>query len=58
MTIAEYIRVTDIKTYNKLSNLCDTKAKKPIRLGDSIEHLMMHDSYKRIGGSIRQTHWE
>ncbi len=54
MTIGEYIKATDIKTYNKLLKLCDFKVKKPIILGDSIENLMKHDSYKRVGRRIRQ----
>ncbi len=54
MAIGEYIKETDIKTYNKLLKLCDIKHKKPIPLGDSIENLMRHDSYKRVGRRIRQ----
>lgn len=54
MTIGEYIQTTDIYTYNKLLKLCDFKLKKPISLGDSIENLMRHDSYKRVGRRIRQ----
>lgn len=54
MTIGEYIQTTDIYTYNKLLKLCDLKLKKPISLGDSIENLMRHDSYKRVGRRIRQ----
>ena len=54
MTIGEYIEVTDIKTYDKLLKLCDFKIKKPIVLGDSIENLMKHDSYKRVGRRIRR----
>jgi hypothetical protein len=54
MTIGEYIKATDIKTYNKLLKLCDYKVKKPIVLGDSIENLMKHDSYKRVGRRVRQ----
>lgn len=54
MTIGEYIEVTDIKTYDKLLKLYDFKIKKPIVLGDSIENLMKHDSYKRVGRRIRQ----
>ena len=55
MTIGEYIKATDIKTYNKLLKLCDFKTKKPsITLGDSVESLMKHDSYKRVGRRVRQ----
>lgn len=54
MTIGEYIKATDIKTYNKLLKMCDFKVKKPIVLGDSIENLMKHDSYKRVGRRVRQ----
>jgi len=54
MTIGEYIQTTDIITYNKLLKLCDFKLKKPISLGDSVENLMRHDSYKRVGRRIRQ----
>jgi hypothetical protein len=54
MTIGEYIRATDRITYNKLLKLCDFKIKKPIALGDSIENLMKHDSYKRVGRRVRQ----
>ena len=55
MTIGEYIKATDRITYNKLLKLCNFKAKKPsIALGDSIENLMKHDSYKRVGRRVRQ----
>jgi hypothetical protein len=54
MTIGEYIKATDRNTYDKLLKLCDFKAKKPIVLGDSIESLMSHDSYKRVGRRVRQ----
>ncbi len=52
MTIGEYIKLTDIETYKKLIKLC--KPKKKIELGDSIENLMSHSSYKRIGRRVRQ----
>ena len=52
MTIGEYIKHTDIETYKKLIKLC--KPKKEIELGDSIENLMSHSSYKRIGRRVRQ----
>lgn len=54
MTIGEYIKATDRKTYNKLLKLCDFKVKKPIALGDSLESLMSHDSYKRVGRRVRR----
>ncbi len=54
MTIGEYIKATDIKTYNMLLKLCNFKLKKSISLGDSIENLMKHDSYKRVGRRVRQ----
>lgn len=52
MTIGEYIKLTDIETYKKLTKLY--KPKKEIELGDSIENLMSHSSYKRIGRRVRQ----
>ncbi len=52
MTIGEYIKLTDIETYKKLIKLY--KPKKEIELGDSIENLMSHSSYKRIGRRVRQ----
>jgi hypothetical protein len=54
MTIGEYIKATDRNTYDKLLKLCDFKIKKPIALGDSVENLMKHDSYKRVGRRVRQ----
>ena len=55
MTIGEYIKATDRKTYNKLLKLCDFKVKKPIALGVIIENLMKkHDSFKRVGRKVRQ----
>lgn len=61
MTIGEYLRLTDIDTYRKLLKMFMVKidkSKKEIRLGDSVENLMRHDSYKKIGGKIKQTRWE
>jgi len=52
MTVGEYIKLTDIETYKKLIKLY--KPKKEIELGDSIENLMSHSSYKRIGRRVRQ----
>ena len=46
MTIGEIIRYKDIDTYRKLLKMCSKKIDKPkpIKLGDSIENLMKHDS--------------
>ncbi len=52
MTIGEYLKLTDIEIYIKLIKLY--KPKKEIKLGDSIENLMSHSSYKRIGRRVRQ----
>ena len=59
MTIGEIVRYKDIDTYRKLLKMCSKKIDKPkpIKLGDSIENLMKHDSYRKIGGKIRQTKW-
>jgi hypothetical protein len=57
MTIGEYIKATDRNTYNKLLKLCDFKVKKPIALGDSVENLMKHDSYKKVKGRVKQRGW-
>lgn len=54
MTIGEYTQSKDIETYRKLMKLCNFKPKPIIQLGDSIENLMSHDSYKRIGRRVRQ----
>lgn len=50
MTIGEYIQEKDKEIYKKLTKL--TKPKIP--LGDKIENLMYHDSYKRVNRRIRQ----
>lgn len=58
--MGEYIKQTDIKQYNRLKNMFKAKTskiKKEIKLGDSIENLMKHDSYKREGGRIKQRSW-
>ena len=55
MTIGEIIRFKDIDTYRKLIKMCSKKIDKPI--GDSVENLMKHDAYRKIGGKIRQTKW-
>jgi len=60
MTIGEIIRFKDIDTYRKLLKMCSRtidKPKKEIELGDSVENLMQHDSYRRQGRRIRQTKW-
>jgi len=57
MTIGEIIRYKDIETYRRLQKMCRRKIDKPkkeIELGDSIENLMSHSSYKRIGRRVRQ----
>jgi hypothetical protein len=54
MTIGEYIKLTDIETYKKLIKLYKPKK---IELGDSIERLMQHDSYRREGRRIKQKGW-
>lgn len=50
MSIGEYVKEKDKETYDKLLKL----VKKPIQLGDKIESLMKHDSYKRVNRRIRQ----
>ena len=59
MTIGEYIKLTDIETYNKLKKLCRLIIDKPrkIELGDKPENLMKHDAYKRVRGALRQIKW-
>ena len=59
MTIGQYIKLTDIETYNKLKNLCKLNVDKPkkIELGDKPENLMKHDSYIRSGRRIKQRGW-
>jgi len=52
MTIGEYIKLTDIETYEKLIKLY--KPKKKIELGCSVEELMSSRSYKKIGRRVRQ----
>lgn len=56
MTIGEIIKVKDIDTYRRLQQL-DREQKKGIRLGDRVERLMQHDSYRRQGRRIRQVKW-
>lgn len=56
MTMGEYLKSTDRDTYNRLINMFKIKEnkKKDIKLGDSIENLMSHNSYKRIGRRVKQ----
>lgn len=58
MTIGQYIKHTDIETYKKLLRFCKVnKPKKEIKLGDSAENLMKHDSHKRVKGKLVQRGW-
>ncbi|MBU5424998.1 hypothetical protein KQI41_01130 [Tissierella pigra] len=58
MTIGEILKHKDIYTYNKLMNMFKIKEpKKKIELGCSVEELMRSDSYKRVGGKIKQRSW-
>lgn len=58
MTIQEYIRLTDIDTYNRLMKLYKiNKSPRKIELGDKVENLMKHDSYKRVKGKLVQRGW-
>lgn len=63
MTIGEYIKQTDRDTYYKLINMFKTghserpESKNKIKLGCSVEELMRVDSYKRVGGKIKQRSW-
>ncbi|WP_077369698.1 hypothetical protein [Anaerosalibacter sp. Marseille-P3206] len=60
MTIGEIIRYKDINTYRKLTKMCSKKIDKPkkeIELGDTVENLMQHDSYRREGRRLKQTKW-
>ena len=56
MTIGEILKYNDINTYKKLMQLSrkTNKPKKSIELGDSIENLMGHRSYKKVKGRIVQ----
>lgn len=56
MTIRELIKANDIDAYRGLLQL-DREQKKGIRLGDRVERLMQHDSYRREGRRIRQVKW-
>ena len=59
MTIGEYLYIYDRDMYRKLMKIGRKQKKKKnnIELGDSIENLMRHDSYRRQGRRIRQTKW-
>ena len=55
MAIGERLRRTDRDTYNKLIKMLKIEVDKPkMKLGDSVENLMAHDSYKRVKGRIKQ----
>ncbi|MCR2043204.1 hypothetical protein NSA23_03635 [Anaerosalibacter massiliensis] len=54
MTIREIIKYKDIDTYRRLQKIC---RKKKVELGDRVERLMQHDSYRRQGRRIRQVKW-
>ena len=56
MAIGERLRRTDRITYNKLIKMFKIQVDKPkkIKLGDSVENLMGHNSYKKVKGRIRQ----
>lgn len=55
MKIEKYLQETDPVVYRRLKKV--GKKKKKIRLGDSVENLMKHNSYKREGRRIRQVKW-
>ena len=59
MTIEEIIKNRDRDTYKKLKRMSQKEVDKSreIKLGDSVENLMKHDSYTRQGGRIRQVKW-
>lgn len=58
MTIGNYIKLTDIDTYKKIIKLYKiSKSPKEIELGDKVESLMKHDSYKRVRGKLVQRGW-
>lgn len=54
MTIRELMKANDIDTYRRLQKMC---RKKKVELGDRVERLMQHDSYRRQGRRIRQVKW-
>ncbi|MTI49689.1 MAG: hypothetical protein FH761_17805 [Firmicutes bacterium] len=70
MKVFEYLSKNDLPTYQRLARKYDfqvskqnkskrksMKKKSEVELGDSIENLMKHRSYKRRKGAIRQTRW-
>jgi hypothetical protein len=59
MKIEEHLRKNDMNTYMELSKLYENenKKEKKIKLGDTIENLMGHDSYQRKGRRIKQRRW-
>lgn len=57
MPIGTILRYKDRDTYDKLIQLHrvkEDKPKKKIALGDDIESLMGHRSYKKVSGRVRQ----
>lgn len=58
MSIEEYIKLIDVDTYNKIIKMYKiSKSPKEIELGDKVENLMKHDSYKRVRGKLVQRGW-
>lgn len=64
MTIGEYIKQTDRRSYYRLINMFkEGKPKKEpfavveIKLGCSVEELMKSDSYKREGRRVKRRGW-
>lgn len=59
MTIGDRLKQTDRDTYNKLLKMCSKSVgkSKAIKLGCSVEELMRHDSFIRVGGRIKQKGW-
>lgn len=63
--IGDQLKNKDKETYNELKQLFKDenidknieKKKEKIKLGDSVENLMRHDSHKRIGRRMRQVKW-
>lgn len=54
-TIAELIKYKNKEAYDKLKKI--SNANKGIELGDKVENLMKHNSYRRIGRRIKQVGW-
>lgn len=58
MTIGEIVHINSPGIYKKLMQIGKEKPKKKdVKLGDSVENLMKHDSHERVRGSIRQKGW-